>query len=316
LWTTAHDPILDLETYRNFQTVALALEPQAEFEPHFSLIPGSRFHCDKQIDTSGPCDHLCTNNGRYCALNAANLTGHAIVTETLRRLCIWKEYGTSTSTADKTLPIGSATYWEYILYHIEHCSAEPPLYNDTDCIHNAYTAANIVDYGVVTDCMADTGGLDADALNTLLDKELTLQDHSSVVALPALTIGPYVLEQASSWNLFEGLCSHFWNRNLATTPDICFQCGACANVIGCIAAGGKCVEFKKPSVAPPSKGGSSHHKKKHHGHGWKVFWFFVVVAGIGGGYVYYKETRDSAGGHRGAGGGGILNGYLQLSGEE
>jgi hypothetical protein len=311
LWTTAHDPILDLETYRNFQTVTLALEPQAMFEPRFSLVPGSRFNCDKQVDTNGPCDHLCTNHGRYCALHAANLSGHAIVAETLRRLCVWKEYGTNTSDP----PRGSKMYWDYLLYHIEHCSA-PHLYNDTECIQNAYTAANIVDSTVVTQCMSDSGGLDDDVVNTLLDKELTLQDHSSVVALPALTIGAYVLEQASSWNLFEGLCRHFWTRNLTTTPDVCFQCAACPNVIGCLESGGTCVDFKKPPTVAPASKGDSGKKKKHHG--WKVFWFFAIAACLGGGYLYHKKMQDNEGSYRGGagGGGGILNGYFQLAGEE
>lgn len=309
LWTTAHDPLLDLETYRNFKTVSSALQSQAQFEPRFSLIPGERFKCNTQVDTSGPCDHLCTNHGRYCAVHAANLSGHAIVAETLRRACIWQEYDGADTSDDSTM----TAYWDYLLYHVENCSS-PHMYNNTECITAAYAAAK-VDEAVVTKCMTDSGGLEENAVNKILEKELKLQEHSSVVALPALTIGHYVLDEASSWHLFEGLCRHFWTRNLTTTPDVCFQCAACGNLMGCLESGGTCVEYQKPTLPPASKGDSGgDKKKKKHGHGWTWFWIIFFAIAAGGGYYYYKKMQDNEGYERGRG--GVLNSYFQLTGEE
>jgi hypothetical protein len=299
LWTTAHDPVLDLQTYQHFRQIAAALAPKALFEPRFSLIDGSRFKCDQQVDTNGPCDHLCGSKGRYCALHAWDLSGHAVVNETLRRLCIWKHYGAVEST--------SMVYWDYVIYHKEHCGG-PMLYANNDCINDALRDAK-ADRSVVDQCYSDSGGLDEDAPNSLLQDMLVKQAQSGVLALPALTIGNHILDDPSSWNLFEGLCRHFWSTNLTATPDVCFKCASCANVIGCLEQG-HCVDFQKPEENP-SKGGGSDKKKKAH-HGWTFFWIFFVLCGVGGGWYYYKKQQDTGFGS----GGGVLNSYFQLPGDE
>lgn len=291
LWTTAHDPLLDLDTYKNFKSIATALAPHgAQFEPRYSMISGERFKCNQQVDTNGPCDHLCTNHGRYCALHGYELSGHAIVTETLRRLCIWQEYGTK----------DAIQYWDYILYHVEFCS-DHKTYADAACLNKAIIAAK-VDSAVLDQCMTDSGGLDEDSINHLLEYQLKQQERSGILALPALVVENRTLDEPTSWHLWKGLCHRFWSRNLTTTPDICIQCGACPNIIGCL-ENGHCVDFSKPEPPPSTK-------KKHHG--WTTFWIVSVVGAMGGAFYYYKKHMDGEGVARA----GVLSNYFQLAGEE
>jgi hypothetical protein len=292
LWTTPYDPLLDLDTYRNIRTIANALDPHgAQFQPRYSIVSGDRFDCTKQLDTNGPCDHLCTNQGRYCALHRYDLSGNAIVTETLRRLCIWQDYGTKDTTH----------FWDYILHHMEHCTT-PQQFSDPTCIQMSLEAAK-VDSARIQQCMVDSGGLDGDESNHLLETQLSLQAHAGILQLPALVVDNRTLDEPTSFHLWEGLCRRFWSRNLSTTPDVCFRCGNCPNVLGCLQQG-HCVDF-----APPAP---SQQSPKHHSSGWKTFlWITVTLAAIGGAYYYYKRSQDSEGIR-----GGLLTNYFQLSGEE
>lgn len=309
LWTTAHDPLLDLDTYKHYRTISTALKDSATFTPRFSVIHGPRFGCDKQAEHQGPCAELCTNHGRYCAVHARGLTGNAIVTETLRRLCIHQHYGKD----DDNKKDSPTAYLDYLIYHLQHCSHSDK-YADKDCIKSAMDAAKI-NTAIIEQCFTDSGPLDQDKPNGLLSQQLELQEQSGVVALPALTVGSRVLEDASSWTLFEGICHHFYTRNLTTTPDICFKCVTCPNTIGCLEKKGKCVDFPVPSKGDSGGGDDNedHSHKKKKNHGWTVFWLLVVGLGAGGGFYYYKKMQDNEGFGRP---GGTLNSYFQLTGEE
>lgn len=303
LWTTAHDPVLDIETYVNMRTVAVALKEQAHFAPRYSLIQGSRFQCTEQKDTNGPCDHLCTNHGRYCAIHARDLSGHAIVTETLRRLCIWKHYGEASQVNQDNKSYDPAVWWDYVIYHRENCYG-PKDYGDADCLAKAYKHAK-VKREMIDQCMTDSGGLEDDETNSLLEEMINKQDQSGVVSLPALTVAKKVLDHTSSWGLFEDVCRHFWRSNAAKVPEACETCGACPNIIGCLEKG-HCVAFGKDQHHS-SGSGSGKKEKKTGGHGWT--WFFLLsTAAIGGGGYYYYKYREELGGRET----GILNHYMQL----
>ena len=153
LWTTAHDPILDIETYVNLRTVAAAFKDKAIFAPRFSLLNGSRFRCTEEADTNGPCDHLCTNHGRYCAVHARELSGNAIVKETLRRLCVWKHYGDPPNN-------NPMVYWDYVIFHRSNCFASTQ-YADPKCLAKSFAHAKIEEK-VIDQCMSDAGDLDQD----------------------------------------------------------------------------------------------------------------------------------------------------------
>ena len=296
IWSTAHDPLLALDTYQNFKTIATALAPHgANFEPRYSILPGERFHCNQQIDTNGPCGQLCTNHGRYCALTSYSLSGNTIIAETLRRLCVWQDFGTKDATH----------YWDYILNHIQYCS-DPEKYANVACYTKALTDAK-VDSTVVDQCMQDSGGLEADQVNPLLETQLKHQAHAGIVVVPAIVVENHTVDEPTPFHLWEGLCRRFWSRNLTTTPNVCFTCGSCPNVIGCLETG-HCVDFSKPIEPPPP----SKQEKKRHG-GWTAFFWIISIMGAMGAafYYYYKRQRDEEGVHR-----SVLSNYFQLSGEE
>jgi len=111
---------------------------------------------------------LCTNNGRYCASDPdqhldRGFTGADVVRESLRWLCIWKDYGEEDG-------IGRA-WWNYAEAFIEECASYEDNKLVEDCACSVYKYADI-DAGKIDRCMSDSGGLEGDARNSLFDLEL------------------------------------------------------------------------------------------------------------------------------------------------
>ena len=320
LWTAAaHDPQLTEDNVQELRTVVRALPDHLLLVPKFRLLDGTHFNCPQFTDAStSPCDHLCTNGGRYCAIHQVDLSGQPIVKETLRRLCIWKHYAPT-------------NYWDYWVHHATVCK-KPHLYADEDCINQGLHEANM-DPSIINDCMKGSGDVEENTSNALLETMIEEQEVSGVVKLPAIAHGD-TLEQldhgASAHSLFESVCLHFYWRAKSTNlhwediPKVCETCGECPNLIGCLEAG-KCVGFdhhdggsndnhnKGGGKDKPSKGkGNSSHRGRRRF--WRFFWFLVIVGLCGYGYYYYQQQqRDMYGGGTG---GGLLGSYLQLSGNE
>jgi hypothetical protein len=60
------------------------------------IYDGVKAGCD--LNGVNECYTLCTNNGRYCCVDPdgdmeKGVSGADVVTESLRRICIWKSYG-------------------------------------------------------------------------------------------------------------------------------------------------------------------------------------------------------------------------------
>lgn len=312
LWTAAaHDPQMTPDAVQELQKVVKVLADHLILKPKFRLLDGTHFNCPSfsNVDKS-PCDHLCTNGGRYCAVHQSNLSGHAVVREALRRICIWKHYG-------------SNEYWDYWVHHTTVCHT-PHLYADNDCVKEGLHQANI-DPTIIDQCMIESGDVESTDSNTFLESMLEEQRVSGVVRLPAITHAETnaVLDHgASAHSLFESVCYHYYWRAQSTNlhwddvPDLCGTCFQCTNLMGCLEHG-KCVPFdhhdhgnndngNKPKPPSGSEGG----KHRHRGL-WRFFWFLVVV-GLGGyGYYYYKQQQQGM-----YNGGGLLGGYLQLSGND
>jgi len=298
MYTTAYDPLVSLEFYVDLHTVVKAFQGKVAFAPRFSLIDGHRFHCNTEPDENAPCDHMCTNHGRYCTKHATELSGHAIVRETLNRLCIWKHYGNT--TADK--------YWDYVIYHKQLCAADPHSFADPKCIGDALKVAGI-NHDIVESCVRDAGDLDVDGTNALLEDELHHMETSGVHSLPALTVNRKVLHWTTAHGLFETLCTEYWLSDVQTVPEVCTKCSSCPNAVGCLEKG-KCVEFDNSERHPDT--GYKRAEEKKGGHGWKFFWFLTFIGTVGGAYYYYDQNRDRFVNRRG---GGMLNDYMQLHGE-
>jgi hypothetical protein len=307
LWTTAYDPLVDLETYSNLKTVVDALQGKAHFSPRYRLMDGTRFACDANPDN--PCAQLCTNHGRYCTTHARDLSGHAIVKETLRRLCIWKHYQTQPpqqQVNDKHhTPQPSQVWWDYVLYHKEHCGIDPRKFASQDCIHDAMTASK-ADASIIDQCMTDSGDVETDVPNSLLDHQLHAQKTSGIVSIPSMTINGKALDHTSTWSLFESICREYW-LSPVPTPKTCLTCATCPNVIGCLQQG-HCVAFSDENKEPHKKstGGGSNSSKKHH---WGKVFFLFLFGLIGyGAYRRYQQMQEYSGGDRPS-----LNEYFALS---
>jgi hypothetical protein len=287
LWASPRDAFLDEHAFQHLQTVMSAFTTQqAMFSPRFPLTDGTLFQCDQTAEVDGPCDHLCSNHGRYCLTHDKDLSGFVIVKETLRRMCIWKHYGEPLEK-DAHKP---EMYWQYIIYHRQHCN-EPHHFASDECIQKAYQHAKI-DQAVIEDqCMKDSGDVDADSTNSLLQEMMAKQSRSGIVGLPAITVNHKVLDEpASAFALFRTVCEHYWfgeSRNPAIgTPEICDICSSCPNVVGCIQEG-HCVAKSKEQKKQDAEDDKNKNKKKKR-HGWRWFFFLSFCVMVAGAWYYVK----------------------------
>ena len=317
LWTAAaNDPQLTASNVQELRQLVKALPDHLLLQPKFRLLDGIRFHCPQFKDASpSPCDHLCTNGGRYCAMQGKNLTGHTVVKETLRRLCIWNHYPPS-------------DYWDYWVHHTTVCK-EPHLYGDEDCIKQGLHEANM-DPKIITDCMDESGNVDQDMTNAWLKGMIEEQQVSGAVKLPSIihadTHSP-LDHGASAHSLFESVCYHFYwkakstNMHWEDIPKLCETCFECTNLMGCLEHN-ECVPMDHHDSGSGGKGGS---KGQGHHEDWERrrnrrrrrfrFFVFLLVAGLGGyGYYYYQQQQRNM--YAGGTGGGLLGSYLQLSGTD
>lgn len=311
LWTAAaHDPQLTATNIKELQQVVTALGDKVTLVPKFRLLDGTHFNCPSFTDpSSSPCDHLCTNGGRYCAVHQKDLSGHAVVREALRRLCIWKHYD-------------SHAYWEYWVHHATMCKG-PHQYASEECLKKGMEQAKI-DPTIVDDCMKESGETEKDETNALLQTMIEEQKLSGVVQLPTITHADTMVpldHGASAHALFESVCVHYYWRAKGTNlhwediPSVCGPCFECVNLMGCLEAG-ECVAFDDHDNGgenkPPKD--KSYPNQRRRRRRWHFFWFLVVCGLAGYGYYYYRQQQEGM--YNGGSGGGLLGSYMQLSGTD
>lgn len=96
LWTTPRD-LISRTFLKTWLPAAKALSDDATFTPHEYVMDGIRSGCQSP-DGQNFCDNLCTNSGKYCSIDPdgnmlSGASGSDVVSESLRRLCIWDIYG-------------------------------------------------------------------------------------------------------------------------------------------------------------------------------------------------------------------------------
>lgn len=274
LWTVPTDTISkDFET--NFKVLAEKLADHAYFTPHMYIYDGVRSHCQGN-DGENFCYNLCTNNGRYCATDPDNdldkgISGADVVKESLRRLCIWSNYGASDG-------IGRP-WWDYVALFNERCAANNYEYfNDENCIKDAYKKGKI-DATLIERCMIDSGDVTQDVPNSKLDLEIAEQAKRGVVVVPTAFVNTAAIRGGlKSTNIFAGICAGF---SEGTQPDICKQCATCTDPVGC-AVKGRCTATRGSSG---SGGGVSTHT-------FASSLLFVVALFGGLGVWHYRKTRE------------------------
>lgn len=232
LWTfpgeTVSAPFLD-----EFQHAAKALGEHAQFTPHMHLYDGIEVGCEADLAddwyAGDPCLNLCTNHGRYCATDpdgdlGAGISGADVVKESLRRLCIWREYG---------LDGVGVEWWKYVNEFSYWCDNQYEFMDD-QCAVGCMERSG-VNPTAISRCMEGAGGLEKDQPNTILDIELDALEQDGVVVLPSVYVNNAPLRGGLTTNeVFQAICSGYATRS---SPHICNKCKSCDNVEQCVMVG-------------------------------------------------------------------------------
>lgn len=189
------------------------------FTPHYYIYNGIQAKCrttyGKKI-----CDSLCTNEGRYCAVDPDEgldhgISGVNIVEESLRRLCIWDIYEN-----DGTGP----EFFQYVR-GFRVCDNELN-FNNTKCINDAMDRANIVEQKV-TKCIEINGGTEMDEQNEKLQIQVEEVEEIDVgiIAMPfAYVNGARIRGVLNFGAVFKAVCAGYKH---GTQPDVCGKCAEC-----------------------------------------------------------------------------------------
>jgi len=194
-----------------------ALGDTASFTPHYYIYDGLKAMC-RDEDGIDHCYTLCTNHGRYCAIDPDNdlekgISGADIVKESLVRLCIWDIYG------------NDGTGLELLQYvrEFEQCKTTS-LFKNRYCIEGAFERAGI--NGVKVDkCIEESGGLDTSGENTLLQAQLDEVEATNIIVLPVVYVNGVPLRGDLNFDVvFKAVCAGY---HVGVKPDICTECATC-----------------------------------------------------------------------------------------
>ena len=222
LWTSPADDVTR-ELLEDFFTAVHALQKHASFTPHMYIYDGVYAGCHS-ADGQDACMDLCTNAGRYCSVEIdvnSGATGAEVVTEALRRICVWNLYGQGNGVG--------LEWWEYVKAFTVLCDSATfqsagAVFSDEQCVAKAMEQAK-VDKAKVDNCMKESGGTLDDQPNTLLTKELGDQTASGVVLIPSLYVNQAVIRGSLSFDTtFKAICAGFAT---GSEPPICKECATC-----------------------------------------------------------------------------------------
>lgn len=255
-----------------------------EFYPHYYILNGKSIGCYKHAQQNETCYPHCTNNGRYCSWGARGITGEQVITESLRRKCLWKHYP-------------GAPFWKYIDQFTHRCFATASYFANADCLQDAYKHAG-VQVDQMDECMKDSGGLTDDNENSMLQDDLEWSDV--VVQTPTLWVNwvPYSWGPLEPRWVLETICHGYV---YGQAPHICHVCAMCGDPTACAARSPMSCNPNDGKEPEPSYDGNNN-KKKHHGHWFLHFFFFVLLVGaIVAGYIYYRNNHMEEGVGQGMG---------------
>lgn len=228
LWSVPTD-LISRNFLRTFKEAAVAFGDRAYFTPHQYIYDGIKSNC-QGLAGENQCYNLCTNNGRYCATDPDNdldkgISGADVVIESLRRMCVWKHYGEEDGVGNE--------WWDYVNLFMMQCDT-PDMFSNAECISSVTTKAAI-DESVITDCMLDSGGTDADQPNTLLDDEINAKINVGVVIVPVSFVNRASIRGALEFvTMVRAICAGFAT---GTAPKICNSCVPCGDVKTCVQTG-------------------------------------------------------------------------------
>lgn len=97
-------------------------------------------------------------------------SGRDIIVENLRQKCIWNHYGGDKAVDQRTQEGVGLKWWHYVREFNNECSVTG-LFTDQACISKVMKTVGIEER-VIRQCMDDSGGVDNDVDNQILDMEL------------------------------------------------------------------------------------------------------------------------------------------------
>lgn len=291
LWTVPSEEV-SKSFQKNWKDAAVDMGNKLYFTPRQYVYDGVKSRCQTG-DHHNICFNLCTNNGRYCATDPDNdlehgVTGAQVVKESLRRICVWKHYGQQDGVG--------ITYWDYIHEFLNRCDSDDFFANE-DCVKDAMKNSKI-DYNRINQCMTDSGGLEGDKKNVLLENEIDAAGRRGVVVLPTMFVNSAPLRGALTSNtVFNAVCAGFVE---GSEPKVCNTCNQCGDVVECV---------KKGSCSGGGGGSSGGGVSK------KTFGFtllFMCTLFGTAAYIHWRKTREEMRDQVR----GILAEYMPLEGGE
>ncbi len=230
LWTSPTDYV-SAEFKHEFKSAIEAFGERASFTPHMYIYDGLNAEC-RDSEGNNQCFNLCTNNGRYCAADPDNdlefgISGADVVTESMRRLCIWQLYGDDGVGLE---------WWDYVKSFIDKCDTSSDFMNE-ECVKEVMSELDM-DYDMVEQCIYNHGGLEDDGANDVLDQQLDDKDSNGIVIMPVAYINGVAVRGALEYaTIFKAICAGYASGK---EPSICTKCATCIDEKGCVENGGTC----------------------------------------------------------------------------
>jgi hypothetical protein len=221
-----------------FRDMVLALGDSVVFTPHNYIYDGVAANCYGGSGGQNLCSSLCTNNGRYCAVDPRNpdgdlhvgISGADIVEESLRRQCIWNVY--------KELDDGCGEVWWDYIFHFNHlCVKNTSTIAGPRCVRTASRHA-CVDETFVWKCMKESGGLKGDVENVVLEEAIAVQRERGVVILPSVFVNStaYASGQVTALNILRAICDRLPNVADSFVCELCAN-PRCRDPLACLSTG-------------------------------------------------------------------------------
>ena len=279
---------------KSWRTIAKKMGKSMQFTPHQFIYDGVKSNCHTE-DGKNLCYNLCTNKGRYCATDPDNdldegISGADVVRESLRRICIWKEYGEGDGIGLK--------YWDYISEFLYRCDT-PKNFASTKCYKDAAKHAKIKTKKIDA-CIAKSGGTDIDKANDLLEEQISSQTDKGVVILPTMFVNSVPLRGGlSTYNVFNAICAGFYE---GSAPKLCQQCSGCGDIETCVSKG-RC-------TSSGSSGGAGSDGVSKRTFGLTLLFLCSAFGAVG--YLHWRRTREEMRDQVR----GILAEYMPLEGGE
>nr|CCA21059.1 vacuolarsorting receptor putative [Albugo laibachii Nc14] len=239
MWQSAWDD-KSMVTLDQLEDLVTALGPRSSLTPRYVMYNGSNLGCHDDEESADSfyntvCGNMCLNKGRYCLLDPSPMhdtesgaSGADVVTENLRRKCIWKHVSKEDGAVGKK-------WWAYVKKSGQECGQDEIRFRDHTCAENVLKSLKI-DSVAIEKCMQPYG-IRVNEINPLLEEELREQTALEILRLPALYVdGLHARGRIDLPNILHMVCAGFGPHD---PPAVC-TCGSqpIATIPECIRSGG------------------------------------------------------------------------------